>query len=154
MMAIGPEYRLTSPNSSTDWKAYHNIRRSVLFESRGRFGVYIENHPDEFAENNHPQLFFYKDKPIGTVRIDVRPDRKMALIRRLAIEEKWQRKGHGQKLLTLVENVAAKKGCAIIAVNSAIDAAAFYRKCGFREAIWSEKEQHANSVQLIKEIFI
>lgn len=30
----------------------------------------------------------------------------------------------------------------------------YHKKFGFRKAIWSEQERHANSVQLIKEIGI
>ena len=34
---------------------YHAIRLA-LFENRGRFGVYNENHPDEFEKDNHPLI--------------------------------------------------------------------------------------------------
>jgi hypothetical protein len=32
------------------WRVYHAIRRKALFENRGRFGVYNENHSDEFED--------------------------------------------------------------------------------------------------------
>jgi hypothetical protein len=42
------DHHLRRPSSDDEWSAYHMIRRKVLFENRGSFGVYNENHPDNF----------------------------------------------------------------------------------------------------------
>lgn len=124
----------------------------MLFENRGSFGVYKANHPDEFLENNNPLLFFFNDEAIGTVRIDLAPNRKMAILRLVAIKENFQRKGHGEKLLALSEAFAIDAGCATLALNAAIDAVPFYKKYGFKEMIWSKEEQNDKSNQMMKSL--
>jgi hypothetical protein len=51
-----PRYELRAPSSTVEWEAYHGIRRKVLFENRGRIGVYDKNHPDESREGNYPLI--------------------------------------------------------------------------------------------------
>jgi hypothetical protein len=63
----------------------------VLFEARGHFGVYDENHPDETVPTNHPKLLLYGLEPVGTVRIDI--DGAVAALRRVAIRANLQRQG-------------------------------------------------------------
>ena len=48
--------QLRAPESNADWEAYHRIRETVLWEARGRFGVYDRGHPDEHVAGNHPLL--------------------------------------------------------------------------------------------------
>ena len=45
-MSAKTPHLLRAPVSDEEWRTYHAIRRLVLFESRGLFGVYDENHPD------------------------------------------------------------------------------------------------------------
>jgi hypothetical protein len=44
----------------------------VLFEKRGRFGVYNENHPEEFESSNHPLILTHKGVATGVIRVDIR----------------------------------------------------------------------------------
>jgi hypothetical protein len=44
-------HRLSHPSTPDEWNAYHSIRKKVLFENRGRFGIYEENHPVLFIES-------------------------------------------------------------------------------------------------------
>jgi N-acetylglutamate synthase-like GNAT family acetyltransferase len=143
-------HKLSRPSTPDEWNAYHSIRRKVLFENRGRFGVYQEDHPDEFKENHNPLLLFFDDEAIGTVRIDLAPERKMAILRLVAIKEDFQRKGHGEKLLALAEEFAISKECSMLVLNAAIDAVPFYKKYGFEEMIWSQEERNDKSIQMTK----
>src|SRR5262245_66330679 len=104
-----PKRELRTPSSTEEWQAYHSIRRKVLFENRGRFGVYDENHPDEHRKGNHPLLLLLDGEAIGVIRIDINGDQ--AIFRRVAIREDLQRAGHGRVLLTLAESFAQEKGC-------------------------------------------
>jgi GNAT superfamily N-acetyltransferase len=106
----GDAYKLAPPSTPEQWQAYHNMRRKILWENRGRFGVYVENHPDEFLPDNHPMLLFLRDEPIGVVRIDIVKEENRAIMRRVAIKESEQRKGHGRKLVELAEQFARDKG--------------------------------------------
>jgi N-acetylglutamate synthase-like GNAT family acetyltransferase len=145
-------YELSPPSTSDDWNAYHSIRRKELFENRGRFGVYQEDHPDEFKENHNPLLLFFDGEAIGTVRVDLVPERRTAILRLVAIKEDFQRKGHGKELLASAEAFAVGKRCSTLVLNAAIDAVPFYKKYGFVEMTWSTDELNDKSIQMTKQL--
>jgi len=124
------DYRLSRPESEADWDAYHRIRRTVLFEARGRFGVYDPLHSDEFLTENRPLLLFHLGGAIGTVRLDF-PLGGIAYIRLLAIVPEKQKRGHGRVLLALLERQALELGATVFEVNSANDSIGFYEKASF-----------------------
>ena len=128
-MTATTSYRLSAPSSDAEWRTYHAIRRKVLFENRGIFGVYDECRPDEFAEGNHPMLLTYEGELIGVIRVDI--DGQIAIFRRVAIREDVQHRGHGKIMLSLAEDFARGKGCSFVKsyVNPA--AVGFYERCGF-----------------------
>lgn len=132
------EYELVPPASADQWLAYHEIRRSVLFEARGRFGVYDDGHPDESSPGNHPRLLLYRHNPIGTVRIDLAGT--VAILRLVAIRRDVQRQGHGRVMLALAERFARENGCRSLESTVATDAVEFYRKCGFEMVGGSDPE--------------
>jgi len=123
------EHELVTPTDAAEWRAYHDIRRRVLFEARGLFGVYDEQHPDESALGNHPKLLLYRGDPIGVVRIDI--DATTAIFRRVAVRSDVQRLGHGRALLSLAQQFAQDSGCGRLASYVAPDAVEFYRRFGF-----------------------
>ena len=123
------DYELITPTDVTEWRAYHDIRRRVLFEARGQFGVYQENRPDDSVPGNHPKLLLYRGEPVGVVRIDVAGT--TAICRRVAIRSDVQRLGHGRALLSLVQQFARDTGCGRLASHVAPDAVGFYERCGF-----------------------
>jgi GNAT superfamily N-acetyltransferase len=130
---------LRRPTSDPEWKAYHDIRRVTLFEASGRFGVYDATHPDERKPDNHPLVLFVDDEPIGTIRVDKRPDLR-AVLRLVAIHRGSQGCGHGQALLKLAEDFARDIGCAEAVVNAAPEAIGFYRKAGYVDLAWDPAE--------------
>lgn len=121
--------KLVSPNTDAEWSAYHDIRRRVLFEDRGRFGVYDEQHPDEYATGNHPKIAKIGEQAIGVIRIDIAAD--AAHFRRVAIDTPFQRQGYGTQMLLLAEKFVRDNGLTLI--YSSVDRAAvhFYIKCGY-----------------------
>lgn len=123
------DHELVTPAEGTEWRAYHDIRRRVLFEARGQFGVYQEDGPDERAPGNHPKLLLYRGEPVGVVRIDI--DATTAICRRVAIRSDVQRLGHGRVLLSLVQQFAQDMGCGQLASYVAPEAVGFYEQCGF-----------------------
>lgn len=122
-------YELKTPNSTAEWSAYHDIRRKVLFENRGRLGVYDANHPDEHQPGNYPLILLLNGETIGVIRVDI--EDKQAMFRRVAIREDVQRKGHGKALLALAESFAQTKGCIHSRSEVAPDAVGFYERCGY-----------------------
>jgi GNAT superfamily N-acetyltransferase len=123
------DHALITPTEASEWRAYHDIRRQVLFESRGQFGVYQEDHPDDTTPGNHPKLLMYRGDPVGVVRIDV--DGAIATVRRVAIRKDVQRRGHGRALFSLVRQFALAHGCGQLASHVAPDAVGFYERCSF-----------------------
>lgn len=122
-------YHLRTPTSDAEWAAYHAIRRTVLFERRGKGNEYDASHPDEFRAGNYPLLLLYRGEPVGTIRVDLTPDE--ALFRRVAVREDVQRRGHGRQVLTFAERFVRAQGK--LRIRSHVDAAAvaFYERCGF-----------------------
>src|SRR5262249_29790947 len=96
------DHMLLSPRTHEEWLTYHTIRREVLFENRGEFGVYIENHPDEFQRDHHPMILVHNGVIIGVIRVDLASS--VAWFRRVAIRDDLQRRGHGRTLLRLAES--------------------------------------------------
>ncbi len=123
------EHRLAHVRTDAEWDSYHAIREHVLFEARGRFGVYDRNHPDEHLQGNYPFLLLLGTRPIGVIRIDVQPP--IAYFRRVAIIPELQRLGHGSVLLRLAENFASHSGCSTILSNVDANAVPFYSRLGF-----------------------
>ncbi len=124
--------RLDPVKSPEQWNAYHELRRVVLFENRGLYGVYNQNHPDERAQNNYPMLFYSENIAVGVIRIDLNPEQRSAIFRRLAIRDGQQRRGFGRSLMQHAEAFAVAHGCTSFVVNAALDAVGFYQKLGYQ----------------------
>ena len=132
------EYELRAVQTAADWSAYHRIRRTVLFEARGRFGVYNDNHPDNRIEGNYPLLLAFRGDPVGAVRLDCGPG-DLGIIRQVAIDGPAQRLGHGRILLQLLVSRGIALGLRALEVNSDGRAVGFYQRFGF-ELVHGERE--------------
>ena len=140
-----PKYELKAPSSAEEWQGYHSIRRKVLFENRGQFGVYDENHPDELTKGNYPLLLLLDGEAIGTIRVDI--DGNQAIFRRIAIREDLQLAGHGRVLLALAESIAREKECSNVWSDVAADAVGFYERCGYTFVPWKPITRVSVSMQ-------
>lgn len=124
------ELALISPSNDEEWASYHRIRRTILFERRGLIGVYDPNRPDDHKPGNFSKLLVRDSHHVGVVRIDLADD--VAYLRRVAIDEPWQRQGLGRALLALAESFAREQGARRVESSVASDAVGFYDKCGYR----------------------
>ena len=142
------QHELRTPRDAEEWRAFHTIRRTVLFENRGKSEAYIENHPDDSLAGNHPLVLVFGDDVIGVLRIDV--SGSVAWLRRVAIREDLQHQGHGRVLLNLAEEFARGKGCEEMRSNAAVEAVGFYERCGYmRDA---SVESPVNSIRVRKSL--
>ena len=121
-----------------DWDAYHHIRRTELFEARGRSN-YDANHPDEFAIGHFPLLLKWQGRGIGTTRFDLLAD-GIAAIRLVAILRAEQGKGHGRVLSRRTEDFARGRNVTKLVVNAAPLAVGFYERMGFVREAWDPAE--------------
>ncbi|MBM3562181.1 MAG: GNAT family N-acetyltransferase [Alphaproteobacteria bacterium] len=131
-------YKLAEVNSADDWKDYHFLRQTVLWEAKGRYN-YNENHPDEHLKTNHPLLLKLRGRPIGTVRLD-EVGHRSGVVRLVSIAPDVQRSGHGRELSSLTEDYARRFGITKLLVNAAPDAVGFYEKMGWKKDLWDESE--------------
>lgn len=115
--------------SSEDWAAYHDIRRSVLFEARGLDG-YDPDHPDDRRSDHFPLLLLKGAASVGAARLDLKDDNQ-AVVRTVAIRPQFQRQGLGREIMSGIESFARDRGVASLTVNAVPDAAEFYRHCGW-----------------------
>ena len=141
-------HELRAPRDDEEWRAFHDIRRKVLFENRGKLESYIENHPDDSKAGNHPLILLHNATVIGVVRIDV--SEKVAWLRRLAIRDDLQRMGYGRVLVELAEAFAKAEGCEEVRSNAAVEAVEFYDRCGYVRDVSTSSPP--NSVRVIKEL--
>jgi len=122
-------YVLREAVSGPDQQAYHSIRRSVLFDARGRTG-YDENYPEEMKPENLRLLLLCDDQPVCAFRLD-RAANNVGIIRLMAVSQEEQRKGHGTAAISLLADVARSLKLAAIEVGAAPDAVGFYQRNGF-----------------------
>ena len=126
------DYELVSPADPGSLRAFHDIRREVLFEARGQYGIYDENHPDDRVPGHYLKLLLHRGHPVGVIRIDISGHE--GILRRVAIRSEAQRAGHGRTMLSLAEAFAVSQGCGRLASHVARDAVGFYEKCGYSRA--------------------
>jgi GNAT superfamily N-acetyltransferase len=125
------EFTLVDVVDQDDWRDYHHIRRTVLFDARGVSG-YDANRPDEHSPTNHPLLLKHDGRDaVGTVRLDQR-SAGGGITRLVAIRSDYQRRGLGRLMIGLVEPRALSLAIDTLYVSSAPDAVGFYERIGFQ----------------------
>lgn len=137
---------LRSPATDAEWRVYHDIRRRVLFELRGRGAAYDPTHADEFRPGHYPLVLWHGGEAIGVIRIDIDVD--VAIFRRVAVREDAQRLGHGRRLLANAERFARTHGCTRVESHVDPSAVGFYARCGFHRA--EDETRHAGTVFMTK----
>jgi GNAT superfamily N-acetyltransferase len=139
MIAQADRYVLRSPHSDADWHAYHAIRRDSIFATYRPEQIYDPHHPDETKSSSLPHVLAFDDEIVGTVRIDLLDDARVAF-RLIAIRKDVQGRGHGRMLLQLAEAFVRQKGRRVVALNSTIPALCFYLANGYSEGEWHNVE--------------
>jgi GNAT superfamily N-acetyltransferase len=141
-----PPTQLVRVATSRHWRAYHQIRREVLFDARGRRGAYDENHPDERLPGHHPLLLLADGQPVGTVRLDDRSNGS-GVVRLVAIVSNRQRQGLGSVLMSGLERYAMEHGITRLEASVAPDAVGFYMRLG-----WSMHDNTRSNPMMVKSL--
>ncbi len=117
-----------SPSSSEEFKEYDLFRWEIL---RKPIGKSIESLKDEYEDSSYHLIGVIDNKIIACGRLHFNSDNE-AQIRYMAIDENFQRKGIGVKIIELLEAEAKKKQINKIVLNARNHVTKFYAKSGYR----------------------
>lgn len=127
---------LRPPRDLFELAAMHDLRDAVLFNGRGRSG-YDRHHPDDRSAANHFMSFWQGGELLGTLRVDFLGC-ETAVLRLVAIEPRFQRRGIGRAMIAVAERFISTAGRSRVVTNAAIDAVGFYSRLGYEQAPWDD----------------
>ena len=116
-----------TPSSSEEFKKYDLFRWEIL---RKPIGKSIESLKDEYESSSYHLIGIIDNKIIACGRLHFN-NANEAQIRYMAIDEHFQRKGIGVKIIKLLEAKAKKKQINKIVLNARDHVIEFYKKSGY-----------------------
>ena len=117
-----------TPSSSEEFKKYDLFRWEIL---RKPIGKSIESLKDEYEDSSYHLIGVIDNKIIACGRLHFN-NAYEAQIRYMAIDEHFQRKGIGVKVIELLEAEAKKKQINKIVLNARNQVIEFYKKSGYK----------------------
>ena len=117
-----------TPSNSEEFKNYDLFRWEIL---RKPIGKSIESLKDEYEDSSYHLIGVIDNKIIACGRLHFNNAYK-AQIRYMAIDEHYQRKGIGVKVIELLEAEAKKKQINKIVLNARNHVIEFYKKSGYK----------------------
>ena len=117
-----------SPSSSEEFKEYDLFRWEIL---RKPIRKSIESLKDEYEDSSYHLIGVIDNKIIACGRLHFNSDNE-AQIRYMAIDENFQKKGIGVKIIELLEAEAKKKQINKIILNARNHVIEFYAKSGYK----------------------
>ena len=116
------------PSSSEEFKKYDLFRWKIL---RKPIGKSIESLKDEYEDSSYHLIGVIDNKIIACGRLHFN-NAYEAQIRYMAIDEHYQRRGIGVKVIELLEAEAKKKQINKIVLNARNHVIEFYEKSGYK----------------------
>ncbi|MCK4652937.1 MAG: GNAT family N-acetyltransferase [Candidatus Cloacimonetes bacterium] len=120
--------KIREPKTKNEFDQYYNLRWRIL---RQHWNQPKGNEKDEKEKESIHLLVFDKDKIIGVGRGHFNTKTE-AQIRYMAVEERFQGKGVGTKILETLERKLIKKGARTIILNARENAMKFYKKHNYK----------------------
>ena len=117
-----------TPSSPEEFKNYDLFRWEIL---RKPIGKSIESLKDEYEDSSYHLIGVIDNKIIACGRLHFNNPYE-AQIRYMAIDEHFQRKGVGVKVIELLEAEAKKKQINKIVLNARNHVIEFYKKSGYK----------------------
>ena len=117
-----------TPSNSEEFKNYDLFRWEIL---RKPIGKSIESLKDEYEDSSYHLIGVIDNKIIACGRLHFN-NAYEAQIRYMAIDENFQRKGIGVKIIELLEAEAKKKQVNKIVLNARNHVIEFYKKSGYK----------------------
>ena len=117
-----------TPSNSEEFKNYDLFRWEIL---RKPIGKSIESLKDKYEDSSYHLIGVIDNKIIACGRLHFNNTYE-AQIRYMAIDENFQRKGIGVKIIELLEAEAKKKRINKIVLNARNHVIEFYEKSGYK----------------------
>ena len=117
-----------TPSSSEEFKNYDLFRWEILSKPIGKS---IDSLKDEYEDSSYHLIGVIDNKIIACGRLHFN-NAYEAQIRYMAIDENFQRKGIGVKIIELLEAEAKKKRINKIILNARNHVIEFYEKSGYK----------------------
>ena len=124
-----PTLQERSPQTSTDWERYFDLRWRVL---RGPWNQPRGSEHDELDPVSFHTALWDGDLPVAAGRLHLNSPTE-AQVRCMAVDPSWQGKGLGSRILFRLEGQAAHEGAACVVLNAREEAAPFYWRHGYKE---------------------
>ena len=122
------DLNIVSPQDHIDFENYFNLRWEIL---RKPIGKSIESLKDKYEDSSYHLIGVIDNKIIACGRLHFN-NAYEAQIRYMAIDENFQRKGIGVKIIELLEAEAKKKRINKIILNARNHVIEFYEKSGYK----------------------
>ena len=135
---------ITEPKTPEEFQKYFYLRWEIL---RKPWGKPLGSEQDEKeSESIHIMVSHSSSEIIGVCRLQLNSE-KEAQIRYMAVNERFQRKGIGSKIIDYAERVAIKKGAKTVVLDARESAMNFYEKKGYiikekGHLLWNEIQHY------------
>jgi GrpB-like predicted nucleotidyltransferase (UPF0157 family)/GNAT superfamily N-acetyltransferase len=141
------EFRLMYCNHRNEWYRYHSIRKKQLFDRANL--RYDKKHPTIFSSDCF-HFILYKGVEIVTIAMVEFLDDKIAVLRGLATDEPYKRKGYAQEMMHLLERWVKYQNRQVIKMHANLEAELFYRKLGYAEIEFNDISISHNVIDMGK----
>jgi GNAT superfamily N-acetyltransferase len=121
--------------TGAEWDRLHAIRKTCLFDVYHPWIPYDAAHPDDRDPGNHPLGLFGPEGLVGTIRIDLKPDRR-AIFRMVAVSAEARGRHLGDRMMGLAEAYARRLGATAGCLNAVREAIGFYARQGYLPERW------------------
>ena len=118
---------IKTPSTSIEWEEYYLFRWKILREP---IGLDNQSTKDNLEESSYHLMVTDNNKIIGVGRIHFL-NSKEAQIRYMAVDNKYQKKGIGRKIVYGLEEFSKENGRSKIILNARDNAAKFYSNLGY-----------------------
>ena len=117
------------PQTPEEFKQYYSLRYKILRKPWGKPRGSERDNEDEIS--HHRMIIDEAGDAIAVGRLQVNT-KEEAQIRYMAVEDNYQGKGLGSKIVTALEDIALDKGANRIILQARKNAVQFYQRNGYK----------------------
>ena len=119
---------LTQPKTENEFKQYYNLRWRLL---RKAWKQPEGSEQDKDDDACYHVMVVVNDKIVGIARLEF-PDNTTSQLRYMAVDDAFQGKGVGRKIIEHMEQHSKDNNAHEIILNARENAVGFYENCGYK----------------------